>query len=66
MFQKNHHGGKKRVRAETLSRKLLMETRRKMMKISTKAAVRRERQTDLRYLGGRLKRHRANFKTVDK
>lgn len=36
-----------------------------MMKISTKAAVRRERWIDLRFLGGVLKRHSANLKIVD-
>lgn len=61
MFQKNHHGGRKRVRAETLIRKLLIEARHKMRKISTKAATAR---TDLRYLGV-LKRHSDNLKTVD-
>lgn len=52
MFQKNHHGGEKRVRADTLIGKLpLIEARHEKMKIS-KQQHREHRKADiLRYLG---------------
>lgn len=42
-----------------------MEARHKRMKISTEAAVKRERWINLSYLGGVLKRPSANLKIVD-
>lgn len=40
LFQKNHHGSRENVRAETLIRTLLIdEAKHKMMKISTKTAT---------------------------